>query len=309
MKQAKMLQFRPMLAETCSDPSQLEYPVLVSPKLDGIRCVIHHNAVLSRSLKPIPNRFVRSELHGLPPLDGELIVGDPTNPRTWNETTSAIMSHDGEPDFTFYVFDAIIPGKPFQERLKFAASQYGAHARIRLVEHTRCDSIGELLHLENEFVNQGYEGLMVRSMGGPYKYGRSTEKEGFLLKIKRFEDLEARVIGIQERQHHIGEAKVNALGLAERDHRNSSFVGMNELGALECQIDGSSVQFSVGSGFTAQQRIDFWNGWLCIGDRGTRSVPNAAIGKLAKIKCQGFTPDGKPRFPVFIGFRDPLDLS
>jgi DNA ligase-1 len=81
---------RPILAEKI-EPSELEnlkYPVLVSPKLDGIRCLIVDGKALSRSFKPIPNLFIQSllskqEFNG---LDGELVLEG----KTFNETQSIV---------------------------------------------------------------------------------------------------------------------------------------------------------------------------------------------------------------------------
>ena len=88
---------RPILAEKI-EPSELEnlkYPVLVSPKLDGIRCLIVDGKALSRSFKPIPNLFIQSllskqEFNG---LDGELVLEG----KTFNETQSIVMSESSEP--------------------------------------------------------------------------------------------------------------------------------------------------------------------------------------------------------------------
>ena len=98
---------KPMLCATVTDISKLRYPYLASPKLDGIRCLIHNGTAVSRNLKPIRNKYIASCLKGLPPLDGELIVGDPTAPDCFNRTSSGVMSADGEPDFKYYVFDRI----------------------------------------------------------------------------------------------------------------------------------------------------------------------------------------------------------
>ena len=88
-----MSTFKPLLAYTVKNPDALRFPVLVSPKLDGIRCVIHNDQPVSRTLKPIPNRFIQSELGFYPPFDGELMVGDPLDPA---ETLRALeTSHVG----------------------------------------------------------------------------------------------------------------------------------------------------------------------------------------------------------------------
>ena len=71
--------FKPMLAETCEDADRaaLPFPLYATPKIDGLRCLVIDGVATSRSLKPIPNRFVQSVLgtHLLDGLDGELVVG------------------------------------------------------------------------------------------------------------------------------------------------------------------------------------------------------------------------------------------
>jgi DNA ligase-1 len=56
------------------------------------------------------------------------------------------------------------------------------------------------------------------------------------------------------------------------------------------------VEFDLGTGFTSGQRRDLWVG------RGKLK------GKLVKYKFQPTGVKDKPRFPVFIGFRDARDL-
>ena len=74
---------KPMLAAK-TDGKGLSYPLLASPKLDEVRALIINGVVMSRSFKPIPNAHVQ-ELFGRPEyngLDGELIVGSPTDQAT-----------------------------------------------------------------------------------------------------------------------------------------------------------------------------------------------------------------------------------
>jgi len=68
-----------MLAATVKSVGDLRFPLLASPKLDGIRAIVRNGQVLGRSLKPLPNKLIqrmlgREDLEG---LDGELIVGNP----------------------------------------------------------------------------------------------------------------------------------------------------------------------------------------------------------------------------------------
>jgi DNA ligase 1 len=78
--------FEIMLSGKCpKDLTGIKYPILASPKLDGIRCIMINGVAMSRTLKPIPNLYVQERLKNLPNgLDGELIVGNPTNPDVFN---------------------------------------------------------------------------------------------------------------------------------------------------------------------------------------------------------------------------------
>lgn len=113
-----------MLASSIKSNDDLRFPLLASPKLDGIRCIVKNGLALSRSLKPIPNKHVQDILSRLPSnliLDGELIVGDPYHPNVMQKTTSGVMSENGEPSFTYFIFDCIpeLPDHeytPFKER-------------------------------------------------------------------------------------------------------------------------------------------------------------------------------------------------
>jgi len=54
-----MSTFKPLLAHTIEGTSTIKYPCIVSPKLDGIRCIIINGVAMSRSLKPIRNEYVQ----------------------------------------------------------------------------------------------------------------------------------------------------------------------------------------------------------------------------------------------------------
>jgi len=68
---------KPMLAGKCEQPEALRFPVLATPKLDGIRCLKIEGRALTRSYKPISNRFAREWIEANLPdgVDGEL-AGD-----------------------------------------------------------------------------------------------------------------------------------------------------------------------------------------------------------------------------------------
>lgn len=290
-----MSTFKPLLAHTIEDTGTIKYPCIVSPKLDGIRCIIINGVAMSRSLKPIRNEYVQKcignrEYDG---LDGELIVGNMFDKACYRNTNSGIMTKDGEPDFAFHIFDRVDMGGKFHERLD--SLPYNKPF-IRIVPHLVAVNEDHLLQLESDFLSKGAEGVMVRSFEGRYKQGRSTMKEGILGKLKRFTDNEYEVVGFQERMHNGNEATTNALGHTERSSHKENKVGRGDLGALVCRT-ADGLEFNVGTGFDDELRRWIW------------SNREDLHGKLVKVKSFLIGVKDAPRFPVFLGFRDPIDMS
>ena len=295
------VKFKPMLAASCDDIDQLKYPLLATPKIDGIRCVIIDGVAMSRSLKPIPNRYIQSIL-GKPEydgLDGELLVGN-----TFQQATSGIMSEDGEPDFTYHVFDlwdragATYYDRDEDLRLHVAVL---ASPRVVALQTVAITSREELDTYSAEQLALGHEGIMVRSPSSPYKQGRATFKEGYLTKIKPFEDAEATVISWEERMHNGNEAKTNALGRTERSSHKENLIPMGTLGALVC-MNGKlwpNVSFNIGTGFDDATRDKLWG----------QAQRGELAGRIVKFKYQKIGTVDKPRIPVFLGFRNAEDMS
>ena len=290
---------KPMLAHTVEDASKIVFPVLASPKLDGIRCLMIDGAAHSRNLKLIPNQFIQRKLSGLKGLDGELIVGHPRGEGVFNRSTSGVMSRDGEPEFRLYVFDMFdhyYVDNAFENRLKAAkrvADQAGVY--VTHVPHKLIKTIAELDEYEAKQLLAGFEGVMIRDPRGPYKHGRSTMREGWLGKIKRFADSEAVVIGFVEQMHNGNEAKKDALGRTERSSHKANLTGKNTLGALMVRDNTSGVEFEIGTGFDDMTRQRIW------------ASQDYWLGLTVKYKYQPTGVKDKPRFPVFLGERDAID--
>lgn len=294
--------FEPMLAGTIKDISKLQYPILASVKLDGIRATVQGGKLLSRNLKLIPNIHVQARFINLPEgLDGELIYTDPTDKQAFRRTTSIVMSNDRPAEgIEFYVFDQF-SASPFIHRLNdlTAMSIARKFPHVNFIDQKRIDSEEELLKFETEALGLGYEGLMVRSYHGPYKQGRSSVKEGYLLKLKRFVDAEAKVLSVYEEMENQNEAKTNALGHTERSSHKAGLVGKNRLGGFDViGINGEfkGIEFSIGSGLTGDEKDAFWS--------GRKHLP----GKIVKYKYFPIGTKDKPRLPIFLGFRDKADM-
>lgn len=285
--------FRPMLA--CeADLAKLKFPLLASAKLDGVRAVVRDGVVYSRSNKPIPNKFVQDELSGLEHFDGELIVKAANSPTVYRDTVSHVMSHDKtDYELGFYVFDHVqYPNaKWFEQRY---AKLNDKHPRVTIHEQQLVKTLGELLGLEEQVTSVGYEGLILRDPHAPYKMGRSTVKEGYLLKLKRFVDAEAVVIGFEERMRNDNEATVNEMGRTKRSSHKAGKTGRGDLGAILVRF--GACEFSIGTGFDDDERDRIWN------------ARDSYLGRLAKFKYFPVGVKDAPRHPVFLGWRSELDL-
>lgn len=287
---------------------EIKYPVLATPKIDGIRCLIIDGVATSRSLKPIPNRFIQSVI-GQPifnGLDGELVVSG-----SFQDVTSGIMSEDGEPNFLYMVFDRWdLPGG-YRDRvnalkvrfLQITASHFGEAQFVRVLDPVEVASRAALEAYSEKCLAEGHEGVMIRTPGGSYKHGRATFREGSLTKIKPFEDAEAVVVGVEEQMHNGNAATTNALGRTERSSHKANLVPKGTMGALICsnQALWPGQTFNIGTGFDDATRADLWR-------RRNDPAPNGVIGATVKFRYQKIGTKDKPRIPTFLGFRDSRDL-
>lgn len=293
---------RPMLAVK-AELDQLVFPLFASPKLDGIRCMIMEDGqVLSRSGKPIPNQFVstvlsqESRYRG---LDGELIVGDPAAHDVYRVTESGVMTIAGEPDFKLWAFDSHDRETAYVDIYNSFSKFQSPTGRVDILHQTLLTNVDEALHYEEQTLALGYEGVILRRPNSPYKYGRSTLKEGFLLKLKRRVSMEARVVGAEEEMLNTNEAVRNSLGYTERSTAKEGLVGKGRLGALVvADLEDETRVFRVGTGFSAAERSLLWQEYL----------NGRLVGKIVTLDHFPIGVKDLPRHASFKGFRTELDL-
>ncbi len=276
---------RPMLAATLKGGLEtLRYPLYASIKLDGIRALVLDGVVTSRTMKPIPNHYVQRKFGDLEGYDGELIMGDPTAPDCYRNTVTACMTHEN-PNvvaLNFLAFDNYTLALPFSKRYVSLQPAF-RHKQIYI------EDADMLAHFEEAAVAAGHEGIITRCAEGRYKNGRSTMSEQGMVKIKRFMDDEAVVVGIQEQYHNGNEQTTNNQGYAERTSHRAQMRPMNTLGALVVEWKGK--QFNIGTGFTAGERQEIWN------------MGRANAGRVCKFKYLPIGMKDLPRHPVFLGWR------
>lgn len=255
-----------MKAATVMDPEDFRFPLCATPKLDGIRALTHGGQLWSKSGKLIPNQHMQKFANELPDgLDGELVSGD------FSSTTSAVMSRDGTPDFTYYVFDRV-SSEPYWTRIHTMPL---LPLWCSVLLPTPVNNLKELL----DFEHPDYEGLILRSSAGPYVHGRTTLSQHYVLKWKRFSDSEATIVAIHE-----GTSRVVLRGIPTPN---------GTCGSLECRDLYTGQPVSVGGGLTHALRATIWQ------DRASY------IGRIIRYRFQ-LNAGYAPRFPRFAGFREDL---
>lgn len=285
---------KPMKAAVFN-PDIVKFPVIAQPKIDGYRCLIIKGNAYTNSMKLHPNlhlqKWASEHAHALDYVDGELIVGDPTDPRTFNQT-SALRAQHTTPDFTFIAFDmANMIGKSYIARLDVVEERIQSIIHAEVIKYTYIGNMSALLNYEQECIEAGYEGVMVRGPMTTYKYGRSTAREGKLLKMKRFVDDDALIVDFKEMMHNDNEAFLNEQGLTSRSSHKENKIPAGMLGSFTCEHPETKLLFDVGGGMTMAERKKFWdereslrNTWL--------KYKHLPVGKK-----------DRPRSPIFLGLR------
>lgn len=290
----------------------LRYPLLASPKIDGMRLRIDPIlGAVSRTHKPIPNthtqEVIKRFMELLKYLDGEVIVGDdPTIPFLCHKTQSAMMTQEGKPYFTYLVFDRWFNNEAaFMHRHTEAKVQVkslqgiesGGMATlpfgIDIVPQKWVSNYDDVIAFEENCLKRGFEGIMLRDANFPYKNGRSTLKQQGLLKLKRTLDDEAIITGFEALERNLNEQTRDAFGYAKRSSHKAGKVAVDLVGNIIANHP-TYGQLSIGSGLDYATRKEMWQN------------QQDYIGKTVMYK---YTPIGmkdKPRWPIYKGIRKDL---
>lgn len=283
----------------------LQWPMLASAKIDGNRIAVREKMAITRSAKRAPNLYLHKMLgydafHG---IDGELTVGAPNAEDVYIKTqvTRRIKSEPADEPWTLNVFDLFdMPGYSYSDRYDMLQEKFATTLRdvpdIRLVAQKLISSQNECDDYENEELENKYEGIMIRKILTPYKYGRCTPKEGNILKVKRFEFDEAVVVDFEELMINTNEAYIAENGYQKRSTAAGGMIPGGTLGALWCAEIKTGLLFKVGSGFGKELRQEIW---------GSR---DKWVDETIRFKHFPVGRKDLPRFPIYAGTRDPDDI-
>jgi len=299
--------YEPMLAHNFKDrQGEVKYPCYSQPKLDGIRCVVRKegDTLVGRTrngkeIECIPhilkslNGFFLANPKAI--LDGELYNHDLRD--NFNKITSLVRKQkpvrsasmtdkafakkqteyqdrlaEAEDTIQYHVYDCpklndvVNEKQSFDHRTEDCKEKLTQNKHIIFVETNEVYSLGNLNSLYEQYLEQGYEGQMVRKSLSSYENKRSKS----LLKRKEFIDAEYKVIDI--------------------DVGNGNRSGTAKHLVCYCETTKKTFNSNIKGSFDYLKEI--------------YDNRKDYIGKLATIKFFQLTPDGIPRFPYAIGFRD-----
>ncbi len=254
---------RPMLAKDAKkELHKIEYPCFVQPKLDGMRANANVQGMSSRQGKAIEtcDHILRQLEHINEVLDGELYA----HGLSFQENISLIKKYrEGETEQIHYHVYDLMMNAPFKERYDLLAELVEGIDCIELVETIMIFNEDELKHWHSVFLEQGYEGTIIRWGDAPYKMNARSSN---LLKYKDFIDITATITDIEPSEKR------------------------PEQGKAVCVLEDGGV-------FTANFSMPFAKREEILTNK------EEYIGQTAEIRFFEYTDSGLPRFPVCFGFR------
>jgi DNA ligase-1 len=254
------------------EKSKVKFPVYSQPKLDGIRCIIRADGMWSRNGKQIisaPHVFeaMKHLFEADPSLifDGELYADKFAN--DFNAICSLVKKTkptatdllESAKAIQYHIYD--LPSHNTNFSIRSGALNKMTLPECCVVVLTDfVETEAELMALYEEYVNEGYEGQMVR-LDNKYENKRSK----YLLKHKSFIDEEYTILDVVE-------------GIGNKTGMVGSFVFDSKTGK----------RFNSSPKFNWEECTKMWN------------ERHSLIGKSATVKYFNLTPDGVPRFPYVI---------
>jgi DNA ligase-1 len=261
------------------------WPKIATVKVDGIRGLRTTDLVSVRNIL-IPNESIRRRSMVYPyGFDCELHNPD----LQYDEIESIVMSeeHEHSDKIQFHPID-LYSEMGYLDRVTLVGQVHNIFIETFPCYHP--DSLMELfLKVEQE---QG-EGVCFRSADSPYKQGRSTLNEEYLIKLCRYTREEVTIVSCYEQMLNKNRKHSSNIGTSKRSRSIGAMVGKDTLGGFWV-TDKNGVAFKVGTGvgLTESRRQQLWE------------RQDELIGKQITIKAKSHGKKVKPRSPVFVGFRE-----
>ena len=286
-------------------------PFVVTPKIDGVRGLHTEGLFTGRSLKKHKNRNV-TKIFSAPEyawMDGECTITELglCHPRLCNLTSSAMRKEDRITDITWNVFDLLTLEalkRGYADRIQMVwdhlAKQHslGLCEKAMPIEFHIVKTGEEVLEWDAKFLDLGYEGTVYRLASSLHKQGRSSLKQGGLIRIKRFVEEEVMVTGFTEGDKNENEKQTNELGNSFRTSHKDNKVPNGMIGNILGYFIKDGREVTAGAGcMTHEERKYYFD------------HPEQLVGQIIKVKHFPKGVKDKARFPTFQSFRDDSDMS
>jgi DNA ligase-1 len=269
----------------------IKFPVLVEPKLDGLRCItIKHNGEVTQYTRngtlletmPKITTFIanRDDLQEIV-IDAEAMAAD------WNDSASVIMSRVNKKDDSnvfLNVFDCMtydewmtktchLTQTKRREKLLLLFGNENKESPIRPTDVCECNSFEEIIAFYKLCLEAGYEGVMIKDPNGLYTFDRSKVRK----KLKPEATYEGVIVGTYD--GNVGSKREGLFG-----------------GFIVLLPNGITTE--VGSGMSDDFKAE------------VELNRDSYLGKIIEAKGQPpLTVDGKIRFPRFLRWRDASDVD
>ncbi len=263
----------PMLALKFNDRKKdIIYPCYVQVKIDGCRCFcekVSDTEILYTSRK---GKAIKTLAHLTPSLLNMMTIGQIFDGEIYSsgmslqQVMSAVKKQRPESlKLQLWLFDIADPTKGYEERYRKYLSLPNQPTIVKVPAYL-VNSEEEIHEYHSKFIQDGFEGIMVKNCKGGYKF-KNRSKD--LQKLKAFEDSEFEIIGSYDGEGTTHEGLITFLC------KTSAGI---EFGCNPRGSHGTKKQMW-------QDREDY-------------------IGRFLTVRYQGYTDEGSLVFPVGVGFRD-----
>lgn len=252
----------PMLAQKFQERKHnIVYPCFVQPKLNGVRCIYQNGKFMSRGGKEyttLDHLVPELEKLGILIPDGEIYVHGMIFQRIVE-----LVKKDRGPEtdrLEYWIYDQVTDSE-FYKRTENIVDAFGKHDFIRLhcVDTFEVNSEAEINKWHDKFVQDGFEGIIIRNRNGMY-LPKVRSKD--LQKLKNFVDEEFEIIGGKEAD------------------------GADKGTVVFRVKDKKGNEFSVRPRGTRELRAEWW-----------KNIDKLK-GKNLTVRYQNLSKDGIPIFPV-----------
>lgn len=273
--------FRPMLAQKFTEHAdKIKYPALVQKKIDGIRCISYYDVNRKKVVYMSRQGKEFATLEHLTPiltpilekgyiLDGELY--NHAMKANFQKLVSLIRRDKPVPDSSliqYHVYDMVSEDNFEDRNTTLISLLTGLAPQIQIVETLPLKSKNEVDAFHALFVDDGYEGCIIRNREGSYEIDKRSYN---LQKYKEFMDEEFELVSAEENK-------------GKQAGQCSLICRTKEGNIFAVKPKGSDE-------FRSQIWDDFCDGVLMPGDK-------------VSVRFFGYTNDGIPRHPIALAIRD-----